>query len=51
MRMAIPLTSNGAAARAVVAVAAKAEVFWPEWLAFAGILLLEEGGGGRFLLL
>ena len=32
MRMATPLTSNGAATRAVVAVAAKALVFRPECL-------------------
>lgn len=51
VRMAIPLTSNGTAAREVVAVAAKAEVFRPEWLAFAGVLLLWEGGGSRSLLL
>ena len=51
MRMAIPVESNGTATRAAVAVAAEAEVFRPEWLGLAGILLLEEGGGGRSLLL
>lgn len=49
VRRAIPLTSNGAATRAAVAVAVKADVLRPEWLSFAGILLLEEGGRARSL--
>ena len=46
VRMAIPVGSNGTAARAAVAVAAEAAVFRPEWLASAGSLLSKEGGGG-----
>lgn len=48
---AIPVGSNGTATAAATNVAAEAEVFRPEWLASAGTLLLERGGGGRFLLL